>query len=349
MSEGGTGVTLRRGFRDALVSLANMKTAVSAYAVSALAAVTLAMATLELAGAQSLAPSHPRAAAIEASALAFVQQLDQGDDTRAFAVLMSNPIGLTREVDVREVLAERRARGRLDNRQTAIVFVDPDQSNIITGQAPGSSPRRFQVEFESDAEVPGRTRRGKGVAGAYFQERVGGLLMPAGEIKITSYSNLSVINTGRSAGAQGPATTVATRTGSTVTAQAGVAAPDEAMAEAALSFLSLLDVGRIDDAVAQVAAGNGEHRAARPEAWSATDSRIRADYARRQQRGALSNRRVMLTNRAAQGRMTITFGAIGEKSTSPPRHGPNAMASSESVSLQLLDGAISVLDYRFGF
>ncbi len=66
---------------------------------------------------------------------------------------------------------------------------------------------------------------------------------------------------------------------------------------------------------------------ANPEACKTTEDRIRADYLRRKARGNLSARRVMLVD----------------------RYGPKPMESSESVRMQLLDGKIQVLDYRFGF
>jgi hypothetical protein len=84
--------------------------------------------------------------------------------------------------------------------------------------------------------------------------------------------------------------------------------------------------------------------------WAPVAQRLTSDFARRVARGALSDRKPMGVMRpGGQGTCMVTLGAAGASKPVPPRYGPNAMGSVETVRVQVFGGAVRVLDYRFGF
>lgn len=176
---------------------------VSRSITNALLLLTICSATGALA--QSL--NDPDAARVEQAALAFVRQLDEGRYDDAAAQLRAgaarfDPSGAMRasgvrgaawgvgggipgEAELQQQFETRRSRGRLSNRQAVVIFVQPLQSVIVAGREPAKQVRMIRVEFDTDPETPMLDRRRN--AAKYYRESVGGLLMPDGELLLTSY------------------------------------------------------------------------------------------------------------------------------------------------------------------
>lgn len=301
---------------------------------------------------------EPAAAKIEQAAIAFVTLLDQRSFDEAFAQARAGaeklkphgivhvPVpgmrksamgplhGIPGEADLRGAFDLRRDRGSLSDRQTVQVLIEPLQSQMITGYAPGSRPRVVQVSFDTTPQVPLLNQRR--MPAPVYRETVGGYLLPDGEFAIVSYGGQPWQSSNRIA-KDAPAA----GSGSSVREVASVALATEVAA--------LLDAGKIDEVLARI-------RAASPEpfrtgsAWAGTDQRVRADFARRAQRGALRERKVMLVHgSSSKGVFDITIATIGERPPVPTRYGPDPMASSETFRVDTASGEARLLDYRFGY
>lgn len=333
-------------------------------------------------------PAAPR---IEQAAIALVTMLDEGRYDEVVAKLRSDaarfgPNGLpagvaagaggagaiTRflggvpdEAAVRSALEVRRERGRLSNRQTMNIVLMPLQSELVTGRPPGSTPRPFAVEFDSDPESGMLDRRRR--PAPIYRESVGGYLMPDGALLVTSYEGSAQhssdrVNAGASTGA-GPATGAAISGGragnaagepvrgrgaAAAAAGSGTSGPEAVAIEIALDFAKLLDAGRDAEAFERIRTGSPALYG-NAGTWDPTAQRLRDSAAKRAARGALSDRKVMLVSRdGGQGTYSVILGATGARAPVPPRYGPMPMASMETVRVQVFGGETRVLDYRFG-
>ena len=301
--------------------------------------------------------NDPDAARVEQAALAFVQLLDDAryDDAaeqlragaarfdpsgkiRASGVrgaTWGTGAGIPGEAEIQQQFETRRSRGRLSNRQTMTVFVQPLQSVIVAGREPSTQVRMVRVDFDSDPDTPMLDRRRN--AAKYYRESVGGLLMPDGALLLTSYLGEPLHASDRVAG-----------TPDAPAAGTGTSAPEAVATEHALEIARLLDTGQNREVLARIRAGMPEHYGTAAQ-WAPVVQRLTSDFLRRMTRGALSDRKVMAVQRAGQGVYMVTLGATGAKQPTPPRNGPNPMGSVETVRVQVFDGEVKVLDYRFGF
>ena len=145
------------------------------------AALVAALALFALGGVSPVVAQSrhdPAAPRIEQAALAIVTMLDDGRYDDVVAKLRADAArfgpgglpagvaagaggagavtrylgGVPDEAAVRSALEVRRERGRLSNRQTMNIVLMPLQSELVTGRPPGSTPRGFAVEFDSDPE-----------------------------------------------------------------------------------------------------------------------------------------------------------------------------------------------------
>jgi hypothetical protein len=331
-----------------------------------------ALALLVLSGAPlALAQSHndPEAARVEQAAIALVELLDAGRYDDAAATLRAgaarfDPSGAIRasgvrgagwgvgagipsEAELQQQFETRRSRGRLSNRQAVVVIVQPLQSVIVAGREPAQQVRVVRVEFDTDPETPMLDRRRN--AAKYYRESVGGLLMPSGELVLTSYLGAALHASDRVASTTGTPGNAAAQQAAAAAAATGTSAPEAVAIEQALEIAVLLDARATAEVLAKVRAGMPEHYATAAQ-WAPVARQLTSDFARRMTRGALSDRKVMNVLRSGgQGVYLVTLGATGAIAPMPPRSGPNPMGSVETVRVQVFGGAVNVLEYRFGF
>lgn len=331
---------------------------------SALLLLVLSSATH--AGARSW--NDPDAARVEQAALAFVQLLDDAryDDAaeqlragaarfdpsgkiRASGVrgaTWGTGAGIPGEAEIQQQFETRRSRGRLSNRQTMTVFVQPLQSLIVAGREPSTQVRVIRVDFDSDPETPMLDRRRN--AAKYYRESVGGLLMPDGALLLTSYVGEPLHASDRVARTPDAPAAASAQDAAAAAAGTGTSAPEAVAKEQALEIARLLDTGQNREVLARIRAGMPEHYGTAAQ-WAPVVQRLTSDFLRRMTRGALSDRKVMGVQRAGQGVYMVTLGATGARQPTPPRNGPEPMGSVETVRVQVIDGDVNVLDYRFGF
>ncbi len=286
----------------------------------------------------------PEAARVEQAAIALVKMLDDGRYDEAAAKLRADAAkyGLPSGAELQQALQMRRDRGRLSNRQTMTVFVQPIQSEITAKRDPAQQVRPILVDFDTDPAVPMLDRRRN--AAPYYRESVGGYLMPNGDLLITSYRGAALHSSSRVAVANVARGNAAPATGPGT----GTTAPEAEAIEQALQISKLLDAGETAQVLGKIRAGMPEHYGTEAQ-WAPVAARLTEDFARRSSRGALSDRKVMLVSRSGQGSYQVTIGATGARPPVPVRYGPNPMGSSETVNVQVFGGAVRVLDYKFGF
>lgn len=189
----------------------------------AFASTFLLAALCGITGALAQSRHDPDAARVEQAALAFVKLLDDGRFDEGAAKLRADAakFGPTSRVDLQQAIEIRRARGRLSNRQAMTVFVQPVQSQIVTGRDPAQQVRVVSVVFDTDPETPMLDRRRN--AARYYRESVGGYLMPSGELLLTSYQGAPLHSSDRVAGALPTTVTPSTGPGTGTTAPEAVA------------------------------------------------------------------------------------------------------------------------------
>lgn len=320
-------------------------------------------------GALAQSVNDPDAARVEQAAIAFVQLLDEGRYDDAAATLRAgaarfDPSGSIRasgvrgagwgvgagipgEAELQQQFEIRRSRGRLSNRQAVVVFVQPLQSVVVAGREPATQVRVIRVEFDTDPETPMLDRRRN--AAKYYRESVGGLLMPDGDLLLTSYLGAPLHASDRVAATTDASASAAARNAAAVAAGTGTSAPEAVAIGQALEIAAQLDAGATAEVLAKVRAGMPEQYANAAQ-WAPVVRQLTGDFARRMTRGRLSDRKVMSVVRSGgQGVYMVTLGATGAIAPMPPRYGPNPMGSVETVRVQVFGGAVNVLEYRFAF